>query len=241
MNRALVYGAVILLLTACVEYQEEWFLNTRGGGHVRVTCQPSPQWRAAHPPSEWDHAARVFIPPYHALSQACAQAGVRIERCRFTYRAPRRVPRVELLLAFDALPHIARCTLFADRALQWRRDRNSITFLHSLHAYPATFPRPANGPLPPAWFADGRVTITIRMPGRIVHAEGGRVKHRTLVASASLNELAAGTPLSILIEARVPWRWWWLVMLFLLLTITIVLTMFFSPRRRVKHQRRITA
>jgi len=204
-------GVAGLVLAGCVEYDEEWRFEASGAGRVRIACQPSAQWRAAHKRGEWDQAAKLFMPPYHALSQMCAQAGVRIERCRFDYNARRGVPRMELLLAFDALPQIARCRLFADREMQWRRNRNMITFLHTLHAYPAHIMPPRDGLMHPEWFADGKVSITTVLPGKIVRAEGGRCRRRVLTATATLNDLARGGALVMLAEARVAWRWWWVV------------------------------
>lgn len=234
MKHGLACAALAVLCTACVEYGEEWRLAADGAGRVRITCQPSAHWRAAHKRREWDQAATLFMPPYHALSQACAQAGVRIERCRFDYSARRGVPRMELVLAFDAVPHIARCSLFAGRELQWRRTRNMITFLHTLHAYPSHITPPRDGLMQPGWFADGRVTITTIMPGKLVRADGGQRTRRTLTASVTLHDLARGNALIMLAEARMPWRWWWLVWLLLALLASaagIILVIGYRRRR----------
>lgn len=207
----MVVGALTLTTTACVDYREEWHFDARGAGRVVITCEPSAQWRAARPQAQWEQMTRLFVPRYAAISQACAQAGVRLERCRWQYDPRRQLPAMEVAIAFDAVPHVARCSLFAGRELHWRRNDRMITLLHAVRAYDAASWTSDRGPLPPEWFADGRVTIITHMPGRIVQADGGKVSRTVLMATASLNDLASGTPLEMLVKARLPWRWWWLV------------------------------
>ncbi len=207
--RALISVAAMAVLAGCVDYREEWRFEPGGAGRVRIECQPSAAWRAAHEADEWHAAAKLFMPPFHSLSQVCARAGVRIERCRFEYRARRGVPRMELVLAFDTLQQIARCGLFAERELQWRRSGGVVTLLHRLHAYPSHITPPRDGLMHPAWFADGSVTVDTYMPGRVLRAEGALRKGRVVTASTTLNDMARGEGIVMLLQARVRHPWWW--------------------------------
>jgi len=199
--------AVVSVLGGCVKYEEEWTFTRHGSGTVRITCEPSADWMKLHRARDWWSTADLFLPPYQALSQACAQAGLKVEKCLYETRGGR--PHVSILISFPSLRNAARCSLFSDRVLQWRQGRFSATALNELRAYPAHLAQMRGTLLGKEWFADGSVEIRMVFPGRVVSAEGARRTGRTAVATMSLNDLGQGRNLCMMVTARTVYPWGW--------------------------------
>ncbi len=188
-----------LLLCGCLDYREEWRFNEDGQGSVRITCEPSPHWRKYARATNWLEAATLFLPPYRALSQSCARAGIRIDRCRFETREGK--PRIDLLISFDSLRNVARCNLFADRLLQWSRNRRTVTLLHRLRP-PGPLLAAGAGLLDDNWLSDGSFEVRTIFPGRVIECSGAERKGRAAILRLPLTEVADGRGITIMATAR---------------------------------------
>jgi hypothetical protein len=174
---------------------------------VTIRCRPAGNWLAPSSTTQWLAGVKLFMPPYHALSQACARAGLSLTRCRLTTEAG--VPRIELVMTFPSLMHASRCTLFADRQLQWHANRYSVTLLHRIPALPAQF---ADAPL----FAHERDTLHagtfgLRMvlPGRVTAVEGAQRQGNAIMLALPFDAFAASNGVAVTATARVRLPWWY--------------------------------
>jgi hypothetical protein len=229
--RVCIILACILLFTGCVKYTEEWTFDRLGRGTIRITCEPSEEWKMNAQSTNWLHTVQFFIPPYHSLSQECARSGLRILECT----VHRTEPLITIVFAFDRLQQVSRCSLFADRLLQWRwgYKRRSMTFLHKLHTTASILPTANGHRWHPDWLTDGSVELRIAFPGNVTEVEGAELEDKYVVRRTSLTELFDNDSLLIMVSARKPFPWF-LVICILLTALMVPAGIYFILRRRLK-------
>jgi hypothetical protein len=208
-----------MILAGCVQYTEEWTFDRDGRGTIRITCEPSEQWKENTQSTNWLHTVQFFIPPYRSLSQECARAGLRILECT----VHRTEPLITIVFAFDRLQQVSGCSLFADRLLQWRwgYNRRTMTFLHKLHTTASILPTVNGHRWHPDWLTDGSVELRIALPGIITDVEGAELIDEYVVRRTTLTELFDHDSLLIMATARKPFPWF--------LIVCIVLTALIVP------------
>ena len=206
--RPVVLGALAVALAGCFHYSEEWTLGENGEGTVVIRCRPAGGWLTPASTTQWLAGVRLFMPPYHALSQSCSRVGMTVDYCRVATEAG--VPRIELKLAFPTLAYAARCPLFIDRHLQWRANRYTATLLYGVPALPAQF---TGAPL----FAGeqstlrlGTFDLRVNMPGRVTEVQGAQRRGSLVTLSLPFDAFVAsnGVAITATTRVRVPW-WYW--------------------------------
>ena len=220
-----------VLFSGCIRYREEWTFDRHGRGTIRITCEPSTEWKEQTQSTNWLNTVQFFIPSYHSLSQECAQSGLQILECS----VHRTEPVITIVLAFDRLQQVSRCSLFSDRLLQWRWGyrRRKMTFLHKLHTHASILPAVNGSSWHPEWLSDGSVSLRFTFPGKVTEVEGAVANNNYITRDSTLTELFDGDNLLFMATARtrIPWYLIFIPVCMALLVLTVICFLF---KNRIK-------
>jgi len=232
MKRFLFIIIFISLLSGCIRYSEVWRFNKNGSGTVRITCEPSSEWRAHAGATNWIQAAILFIPPYKSLSQEFARVGVKINHCKFT--TSKGKPRVDMLISFNSLTSITRTSLFSDRLLQWRKKPFKVTLFHQLSTK-RRLGKAELASLDDGILSDATFDVKMFFPGRVINVNGAKKKKNCVYVNANLAKLALGDTITIIATARTGHPLWFKLILIISVVIFIILIILFLLKKFVIH------
>lgn len=203
--------AVMLVLAACVDYTEEWHIESDGSGTVSVRCTAVGEWKKQLQKENKAAATMLFMPQFSSLSQSCARAGVHVKECRVAFEDD--VPVAYFTLAFRRVADIEKTPLGTGRDISWRRRRRKGVFRQSF----------TGGEYAPAGAGlstvdetrDGRITIRWFMPHRVVKTEGAKkTGRRVCELSQPLQQIFTDPKSSVMIETHAIWWKLWLSLVF---------------------------
>jgi len=198
-----------LLVTGCVRYVEEWRFARDGSGELMVTCAVPFDVPPRGADTSDSDPLGTLMPPYVAVSQSCAQAGLELRQC--SVRSRRGMTALALRIAFPSLRAVARCPLFAERVLQWRASGRTATVMYEINGRPWDVPdaAPETGVLASR---PSSLEVRLRFPGRVLSAQGAERHGRLAVFRTTLPALARQPHVAILVTARTRPPWWpWLL------------------------------
>ncbi|GEM_PF-1658039 len=209
MAKLRVLAALIggLALAGCVHYREDWQFARDGSGVVLISCR---QLTAGQLRDDSDATSPHVQPFFDAISQQCAQAGLRFEHGTallerhgtWQYRAR---------IWFPSLRAVAQCPLFRGRVLQWSAQRGRVRVLHVIREWPACVVGITPGI---ELFAQSAPVFEWRMrfPGRVISATGCRARGRSTQLVVPCERITSAPQISMLVVAHTRITWWeWLL------------------------------